>query len=102
MICLVLNVGDQCMGSVYKDPKSAMDTTTTLRLRSMVKTQRSFDKAYKQSIRLILIGLSIVFMSITALGVYLSSNPNFFNVSKFEELIVGGYVGRQEGDGTWQ
>ena len=29
-------------------------------------------------------------MSITALGVYLSSNPNFFSVSKFEELIVEG------------
>ena len=27
--CLVLNVGDQSMGSVYKDPKSAMDSTTS-------------------------------------------------------------------------
>ena len=88
------------MGSVYKDPKNSLDSQTNQKLKSFVKTQRSFDKAYKQSIRLILIGLSIVFMSITALGVYLSSNPNFFNVSKFEELIVGGYVGRQEGDGT--
>ena len=60
MICLVLNVGDQCMGSVYKDPKSAMDTTTTLRLRSMVKTQRSFDKAYKHSIRLFLLSLAVL------------------------------------------
>ena len=39
-------------------------------------------------------------MSITALGVYLSSNPNFFNVSKFEELIVDGYVGDEEKAGT--
>ena len=23
--CLVLNVGNQCMGSVYKDPQSAME-----------------------------------------------------------------------------
>jgi magnesium-transporting ATPase (P-type) len=26
--CLVLNVGDQCMGSVYKDPNTAMDSAT--------------------------------------------------------------------------
>lgn len=98
VICLVLNVGDQCMGSVYKDPKNSLDSQTNQKLKSFVKTQRSFDKAYKQSIRLILIGLSIVFMSITALGVYLSSNPNFFNVSKFEELIVDGFVGGSRAD----
>ena len=34
-------------------------------------------------------------MSITALGVYLSTNPNFFNVSKFEELLIDGLVGRR-------
>ena len=27
--CLVLNVGDQCMGSVYKDPKTAMESITS-------------------------------------------------------------------------
>jgi hypothetical protein len=26
VICLVLNVGDQCMGSVYKDPKIAQES----------------------------------------------------------------------------
>ena len=38
VICLVLNVGTQCMGSVFTDPKSAKETATDLRLRSMVKT----------------------------------------------------------------
>jgi hypothetical protein len=28
VICLVLNVGDQCMGSVYKDPKNSLDSLT--------------------------------------------------------------------------
>jgi hypothetical protein len=31
-------------------------------------------------------------MSITALGVYLSSNPNFFSVSKFEQMVIDGFL----------
>jgi len=76
------------MGSVYKDPKNSLDSLTNQKLKSFVKTQRSFDKAYKQSIRVILIGLSIIFLGFTALGVYLSSNENFFNISTFEKLII--------------
>ena len=34
---LVLNVGDQCISSVYKDPYLSMESRTNLRLRSMVK-----------------------------------------------------------------
>ena len=88
VICLVLNVGDQCMGNLYKDPSEAKQSSTNLKLRSMTKTQRSFDKAYKQSIRVILIGLSIIFLGFTAIGVYLSSNENFFNISTFEKLMI--------------
>ena len=47
VICLILNVGDQCMGSVYKDPKNSLASLTNQKLKSFVKTQTSFDKAYK-------------------------------------------------------
>ena len=88
VICLVLNVGDQCMGSVYKDPKQARETTTNLRLRSMVKTQRSFDKAYKHSIRLFLVSLAILYVVFTGLAIYLASSDRFFNVTSFEKQIM--------------
>jgi len=45
--CLVLNVGTQCIGSIYKDPKKSMETIADAKWSSYVKTQRSFDKAYK-------------------------------------------------------
>ena len=38
VICLVLNVGDQCMGNLYKDPSEGKQTSTNLKLRSMTKT----------------------------------------------------------------
>jgi hypothetical protein len=84
VICLVLNVGDQCMGSVYKDPKQSNESSTNLRLRSMVKTQRSFDKAYKHSIRLFLLGLATLYMVFAGLAIYLASSDKFFNVTSFE------------------
>ena len=86
--CLVLNVGDQCMGSVYKDPKSAMDSSTHQRLKSFVKTQRSFDKAYKQSIRQILMTLAIIYMAFSFLAIYLASTERFFNVASFERYVI--------------
>jgi len=86
--CLVLNVGDQCMGSVYRDPKTAMDSTTSLKLKSFVKTQRSFDKAYKQSIRMFLLSLFVCYLVISFLAIYLSSIERYFNVSKFEEYVM--------------
>lgn len=86
--CLVLNVGDQCMGSVYKDPKQTRESTTNLRLRSMVKTQRTFDKAYKHSIRLFLMSLAILYLVFTGLAIYLASNDSFFNISTFEMTIM--------------
>ena len=76
------------MGSVYKDPKQARESTTNLRLRSMVKTQRSFDKAYKHSIRLFLMSLAILYMVFTGLAIYLASNEKFFNVTSFEQKIM--------------
>jgi hypothetical protein len=36
----------------------------------------------------ILIGLAAMYLCLTALGVYLASNSNFFNVSKFEKHII--------------
>jgi hypothetical protein len=84
VLALVLNVGDQCMGSVYKDPKQSRESSTNLRLRSMVKTQRSFDKAYKHSIRLFLLGLATLYMVFAGLAIYLASNDKFFNVTSFE------------------
>jgi len=76
------------MGSVYKDPKQARESTTNLRLRSMVKTQRSFDKAYKHSIRLFLMSLAILYVVFSGLAIYLAANDRFFNVTSFELKIM--------------
>ena len=40
----------------------------------MVKTQRSFDKAYRHSIRVFLICLAVVYLVFTGLAIYLASN----------------------------
>jgi hypothetical protein len=50
----------------------------------MVKTQRSFDKAYKHSVRLFLVGLAVLYMVFTGLAIYLASSDKFFNVTSFE------------------
>lgn len=68
------------MGSVYKDPKQTGESYTNLRLRSMVKTQRSFDKAYKHSIRLFLMGLALLYIVFAGIAVYLASNNKLFQV----------------------
>jgi hypothetical protein len=54
----------------------------------MVKTQRSFDKAYKHSIRLFLLGLATLYMVFAGLAIYLASNDKFFNVQSFELTIM--------------
>lgn len=84
----MLNVGDQCMGSVYKDPKTAMDSATSQKLKSFVKTQKSFDKAYKQSVRMFLLSLAIVYLLFSFLAIYLASMENFFNVATFEKFVM--------------
>jgi len=84
----VLNVGDQCMGSVYKDPKTAMDSATHQRLKSFVKTQRSFDKAYKQSVRMFLLSLATLYLVLSFLAIYLASISRYFNVSLFERYVM--------------
>jgi hypothetical protein len=76
------------MGSVYKDPKQSRDSTTNLNLKSMVKTQRSFDKAYKQSIRTFLIFLTVLYGVLTGLAIYLASNNKIFSVTDFERSIM--------------
>jgi hypothetical protein len=54
----------------------------------MVKTQRTFDKAYKHSIRLFLMSLAILYLVFTGLAIYLASNDSFFNISSFEMTIM--------------
>jgi hypothetical protein len=54
----------------------------------MVKTQRSFDKAYKHSIRLFLVSLTILYVVFTGLAIYLASSDKFFNVTSFEKQIM--------------
>ena len=80
VICLVLNVGDQCMGSVYNNPNQSRVNTSGLQLLRMVKTQRSFDKAYKNSIRKFLLGLTTLYVVFSGLAIYLASNDKFFSV----------------------
>jgi hypothetical protein len=87
-ICLVLNVGNQCIGSIYKDPKKYMMTSSDQVLSSFVKTQRSFDKAYKQSIRIFLVSLTILFVVISLLVVYISDTLGFSNVNGFETHVM--------------
>jgi hypothetical protein len=76
------------MGSVYKDPKTAMDSATHQKLKSFVKTQRSFDKAYKQSVRMFLLSLAIVYIVLSFLAIYFASMVRFFNVSLFEQFVM--------------
>jgi len=74
VLCLVLNVGDQCISSVYKDPYLYMESRTNLNIRTIVKVQRSFDKAYKHTIRLFLLGLTILYLVFAGLAIYLVRN----------------------------
>ena len=76
------------MGSVYKDPKQTGESNTNLKLRSMVKTQRSFDKAYKHSIRLFLMGLALLYVVFAGIAIYLASNDKLFKVQNFENTIM--------------
>lgn len=81
-------MGDQCIGSVYKDPKSSLESLTNQKLKSFVKTQRSFDKAYKQSIRVILIGWALAYLCLSALSVFIASNDNITFIQRFETIFV--------------
>ena len=76
------------MGSVYKDPLQSGESITNLKLKSMVKTQRAFDKAYKHSIRLFLLGLALLYMVFAGLAIYFVSNDRLFNVDSFEKTIM--------------
>ena len=64
------------------------ESSTNLNLRSMVKSQRAFDKAYKHSIRLFLLGLATLYMVFAGLAIYLASNDKLFNVKSFEETVM--------------
>ena len=68
------------MGNLYKDPSEAKQSSTNLKLRSMTKTQRSFDKAYRQNIRIFLGSLAIFFIIISAFCMYLILNTNVINI----------------------
>ena len=85
----MLNVGIQCIGSVYKDPhETEMRSTYSIKLKSMVKTQRTFDKAYKQSIRSFLLSIAILYCVFSVIAMYLSLNESFKNITQFEEIIL--------------
>ena len=71
-----------------------METAADAKWSSYVKTQRTFDKAYKQSIRLFHISLMILYMVLSWLSIYLSSNTSFSNVLFFEQIIVNTNVGQ--------
>ena len=66
-----------------------MMTSTDQVLTNFVKTQRSFDKAYKQSIRVFLISLTVLFVVISFGSVYISTTMNFSNITPFEEQVMG-------------
>jgi uncharacterized membrane protein (DUF485 family) len=72
------------MGSVYKDPQSGIESKENFNFKSFVKTQRSFDKAYKQSIIIFLSFLTIIYLILSFLSTYLASNNKIINVSTFE------------------
>lgn len=54
----------------------------------MVKTQRSFDKAYKHSIRLFLMGLTLMYSVFAGVAIYLASNDKLFQVAQFEYNVM--------------
>ena len=76
------------MGNVYVNPKDAAASITNKRLLSMVKAQRTFDKAYKHSIRVFLLSLALLYMMFTGLAIYLTSNDRFFTVYNFEREVI--------------
>jgi hypothetical protein len=76
------------MGSVFKDPKSAMDSATQTKIKSFIKTQRSFDKAYKQTIRTVILSQALAYFAFSLLAIYLASIQNFFNISQFEQYVM--------------
>jgi len=88
VVCLVLNVGNQCLGSIYKDPTKYQESSIETKMQSYVKTQRSFDKAYKQQIRIFLAALTVFFMLLSWLAIYISSNTNFMTIIGFENTII--------------
>jgi hypothetical protein len=53
-----------------------------------VKTQRSFDKAYKQSVRKFLLSLTGAYLVFSFFAIYLASVGKFFNVASFEKNVI--------------
>ena len=76
------------MGNVYVNPKDAQSNVANKRLLTMVKAQRTFDKAYKYSIRIFLMSLALLYLMFTGLAIYLASNDRFFTVYSFEQYII--------------
>ena len=54
----------------------------------MVKSQRSFDKAYKHSIRIFLLSITILYFIFTCLSLYLAVNETFKDYSRFEKTVM--------------
>lgn len=88
VICLVLNVGDQCIGSVFKNPNDVRQTTSRTKLINLFQASRSFSKAYSTNIRSILISMTITFALLAGLGVYLTSISDFLTFTSFEKYLV--------------
>ena len=65
-----------------------MDSATQTKIKSFIKTQRSFDKAYKQSIRTVILSQATAYFAFSLLAIYLASIQNFFNISQFEQYVM--------------
>lgn len=90
VICLVLNVGDQCMCNVFKDPKTFVeDSGGRKSLKAYIRKQTEFGRAYKYSIQVFLLSLAVFYLALSFLAVYLSDSGKLSNVKLFEEAVFG-------------
>ena len=77
------------MGTVFKDLSSNLqDSEASQSLKSFTKTQKSFDKAYKHSIRIFIFALFVIYVAITFLAMDMIRSQSMFTVRFFEKYVM--------------
>lgn len=88
VICLVLNLGDQCIGNVFKTSQEMHEVSTIRnRFRRIFRKQKLFDQAYFQSLRAINIVLVCILIFETFIMVYINRIGSTLIYTKFEQHL---------------
>ena len=64
IVCLVLNVGENCIGSIFNDSLSSGQEKKESKFSELLKKIRTFNKAYLSVIRTILVVCGVVFLAV--------------------------------------